>query len=357
MTDWDTKSYNVLPLEFPSSAQTAGSGLIAEMDRYYLSRTPSEKNACTGLMARKNLILILAEDWQAPAPDPTAAPGLYRMASEGVDFSSVYAPDWYQGQQGREFALLAGMTPTTIWGRPALEWVGQKQVYLPFALARGLASGGYICRAWPRQERPGSYETLGFSQVSAATTSDLDTLNATLEELVQIRPFFAYYVWSGQDCDANIQWLLWDLTRRGLEQDTAVCLVTGSAEERRGRLFLWGAGLAGLEVAAPCSELDVTPTLLNLWGLDYDARFLSGRDLFSGQTGPVSLSGSAYGDWVTDAGYYSVQENVFYGREGAFAGDTEAARYVRQARRQVYDNYIYARRVMENDYFQLLMDR
>ena len=118
------------------------------------------------------------------------------------------------------------------------------------------------------------------------------------------------------------------------------------------------AGLAGLTVTAPCSELDVTPTLLDLFGAAYDARFLSGRDLLAdgAAAGPpalVSLYGSAYGDWVTDAGRYRAAEDVFLPAEGH--GTDE--RYVRRMRQLVYDRYTVSRRILESNYFRLAAGR
>ena len=357
VTDWDTQRYNALPLQLPVSTQTAGSALIAEMDRYYLSRTPTEKNASTGALAGKNLILILAEQWRPAPPDPDMAPALYRLWSEGLQCGQVYAPEWYQGSEGRKFALLAGITPTTVWGRSALAWMGEQDTYLPFALARSLAQTGYICRAYYRGGTEAAYEALGFTTAEKTLAADLETLDATLPVVMTASPFFAYYEWEAADGEEALARLLQSLTEAGHGEDTAVCLVTGGTEELRGQLYLWGVGLAAGEVTAPCSELDVTPTLLNLLGVGFDARFLSGRDILSGAESLVSLYGSAYGGWVTDAGYYDAAEDAFFRETDRMAGEQEAAGYIRRMRRQVYDSYVYARRIMENNYFHVVMGR
>ena len=148
---------------------------------------------------------------------------------------------------------------------------------------------------------------------------------------------------------------LWQaLAETGRERETLLCLVTGAGEQLRGSLTLWAAGLDPAEVAGPCSELDVTATLLELLGAAYDSRFLSGRDLLADDPdgGPVALGGSAWAGWVTDAGVYRADEGRFVPSDGRFSSRSETERYVLQMRRAVYEQYIYARQALECDYFQ-----
>ncbi len=360
MDSWGPEGYNVLDLALPVSTQTAGSALVAEMDCYYLGRAPTAKNVYTGRLAGQNLILILAENWTVPSLEPKQAPGAYRLWSEGARFREYYAPDWYQGMDGREFALLTGMVPTAVGDETAMAWMGRGDVYLPFALARCLAAEGYACQVRAgREGMDASYKALGFESVRSAgdPAADLPALKAS-------QPFLAYYVLEGPDPEPALEDLLAALEEQGMDANTAVCVAAGHEDPLRGHLFLWAGGMAGAPADGPCSELDVTATLLNLLGAGYDSRFLSGRDAFAPWSEPsdgtpplVSLYGSAYSDWVTDAGSYLAGEERFFPAEGAFAGDLEARRYVARICREVYDRYIYARRVMENNYFQLAMGR
>ena len=352
---WDGARYNVSEAGAADRDQTAGSALLAEIDRYFLGRAPTAKNDCTGLLAGKDLILVLAEGWKAPELDEQSAPALYRLWSEGARLTDVYAPDWYQGRDGREFALLAGMTPTTIREETALVWTGLRGIELPWALPCRLAGEGYDCHAFPdREGREAAYEALGFGTVEPAG----EDLPARLETLASgPEPYFAYWVLPEGEEEAAMERLLAALDGTGLAGDTAVCLVTGGDEDLRGRILLWGEGLAGRTAAGPASELDAAPTLLDLMGAAYDARFLSGRDLFApaaeGEGSLVSLYGSAFSDWVTDRGRYDAGEDIFLPTEGqAIGNEKEQARYVATVRAAVYDRYVYARKVMETDYFR-----
>ncbi|MCD7748489.1 MAG: hypothetical protein LUH42_00375 [Oscillospiraceae bacterium] len=353
-----SESYNLLTLDL-SSSETAGSGMIGEMSDYFLSCTPTAKGEYTGLLAGKNLILICAASWN-PTPDEEETPVLYRLWSEGARLGEVYAPDWYQDLDGIEFALLTGMTPTSLHGHTALAWTGQRGIYLPYALPTALADAGYTCLAFTADEsREAAYQALGFDAVSLSDGTDIP---ATVAACAGEAPFFAYYVWNGQDCEPVLESLTAALEAYGLDEDTVICLLTGQETECRAFLFLWGAGLEGSRVETPCSELDAAPTLLNLLGIAYESRFLCGRDLFAAATDTgtasaamplVSLYGSAYSDWVTDAGYYSAQGNIFFLSGDWFFSDQEASRYVQQVRRIVYERYTFSRLVLEYNYFQV----
>ncbi|MCD7844382.1 MAG: hypothetical protein LUG57_00700 [Oscillospiraceae bacterium] len=354
----DSQSYNLLTLNL-ASTETAGSGMIGEISDYFLSRAPTAKGEYTGLLAGKNLVVICAASWN-PVLDEAQAPALYRLWQEGARLGEVYAPDWYQDLDGTEFALLTGMIPTSLYGQTALSWTGRQETYFPYALPEALAESGYTCLAFGEDDsRQAAYQALGFDAFTLYGETDAAAVAAAC---AGHQPFFAYCVWTDEDCETSLEMLTAALDGCGLAEDTVICLLTGQETECRGCLFLWGPGLEGSRVETACSELDVTPTLLNLLGVAYDSRFLCGRDLFAAvsSTGSasaamplVSLYGSAYSDWVTDAGYYNAKGNIFFLSGDWFFSDQEAARYVQQVRRIVYERYAFSRRVLEYNYFQV----
>lgn len=354
----DSQSYNLLTLNL-TSTETAGSGMIGEISDYFLACTPTAKGEYTGLLAGKNLIVICAASWN-PTLDEVETPALYRLWQEGARLGEVYAPDWYQELDGTEFALLTGMVPTSLYGQSALSWTGRQGTYFPYALPEALGGAGYTCLAFGEDDsRQTFYQALGFDSFTLYGETDATAIAAAC---VGNQPFFAYCVWTGQDCEVSLELLITALDSYGLAEDTVICLLTGQETECRACLFLWGQGLEGSRVKTPCSELDVTPTLLNLLGIDFDSRFLCGRDLFAAvsSTGSastamplVSLYGSAYSDWVTDAGCYNAKGNIFFLSGDWFFSDQEAARYVQKVRRVVYERYAFSRRVLEYNYFQV----
>ncbi len=65
-------------------------------------------------------------------------------------------------------------------------------------------------------------------------------------------------------------------------------------------LIFWVGGLEeNIEVDEYCCNVDVLPTILNLWGFDYDSRLLAGTDVFSdGEHMAVRIDKSFYTDKV-----------------------------------------------------------
>lgn len=358
--------YNVLSPDLSLVAETAGSAVIAEINAHYLFRTPTAKNEYTGLLQGYNLILLCADNWSPDMSDRSSCPSVYRLHREGLRFTDVYRPDWYQGTDGREFALLTGMVPTNVNGNTALFHTGDQDIWLPFSLGCAFSLEGYDTMVSFREEAHlDAYLALGFPRRIPAEPDPLTTLKTTLPFMADAEPFFAYYVWDTADGEEALCWLLDYLEKSTLGENTALCLLTANGQSHRAQIFLRAEGLPAAEVSIPCSELDIAPTLLNLFGMDYDSRFLSGRDIFahtgsadtvSAITPIVSLYGSAYSDWITPAGSYITSESLFWQRLDCFTGSKPLSDYVNDVSQFVYDRYVYARRIMETDYFCLIFD-
>lgn len=64
-------------------------------------------------------------------------------------------------------------------------------------------------------------------------------------------------------------------------------------------LIFWVGGMEPVTVDTYCCNVDILPTILNLWGFDYDSRLLAGTDIFSdGQHVAVLSDKSFYTDLV-----------------------------------------------------------
>lgn len=359
-----SQGHNILSPDLSSVPQTAGSAVIAEINAHYLYRIPTAKNEYTGLFEGLNLILICAPNWSPDLGDKISCPSVWQLHQNGIRFTDVYRPDWYQGTAGQEFALLTGMVPTNINGSTAMLHTGDQNIWLPFSLGRAFSGAGYDTLVSFRENgHLEAYRALGFSRRVPAPASPLTALINTIPVLENTAPFLACYFWDAPDGEAAIALLLDWLETSGFGESTALCLLTGNGESHRAQIFLHGPGLSPEEVSIPCSEVDITPTLLNLFGLEYDSRFLSGRDVFA-DTGSVdsatsitpivSLYGSAFSDWITPAGSYIASDSLFWQRQDCFEGTRDLSAYVNDVCQQVYDRYVYARKIMETDYFRLI---
>lgn len=75
------------------------------------------------------------------------------------------------------------------------------------------------------------------------------------------------------------------------------------AELYRNTFLLWSGSMEQpVRVDKPTSSLDILPTLSNLFGLPYDSRLLSGRDMLSGGEGLVVFKDYSF---LTEEGYYN----------------------------------------------------
>ena len=342
------RGYNLLDLRFPGGTETAGSGQAGELSSYFQSLAPTEKHAFSGALAGKSLLLVCADDW---APDPDDAlrnPTLARLARQSVPLGDVWRPEWYQGAEGRLFARLTGLVPTRADDRSALVYAAAQKVALPFSLPSAFVRAGYDCRAF------GGPDSLPVEELTALGFASVEPADALTDALQAAQtPVFFYVQWSGNGEVALAE--LWRVLGGERRADTALCLLTSDADPERAQLYLWGAGLTGASGDAPCSELDLTPTLLDLFGLAYDSRLLSGRDILASDDGTalVTLRGSAFSDWVTARGRCASATGIFTGDP---PDGMDAETYIGQMALRIYRRYIYARRALECDWFRLLMN-
>jgi len=172
--------------------------------------------------------------------------------------------------------------------------------------------------------------------------SDLDMLRVTIDDYINHQPFHAYYMtvsghfeysWGGNrmsrknrdavehlqmseaakayiachiELDKALEYLLERLNEAGIAESTFIVLSTdhypyglpgtdgvdgiseflGHPVERnfeiyKNNLIIYAQGMEPVIVDKPSSSLDIIPTISNLMGLEFDSRFLMGRDLLS----------------------------------------------------------------------------
>lgn len=118
------------------------------------------------------------------------------------------------------------------------------------------------------------------------------------------------------------------------------------------RLIIWSGAIEemDLKVDKPTFSLDILPTLLNLFGLEYDSRLLTGRDVFSSDEGLVFWSNT--GSWITDKGRYLHSTGEFIPADGVQVDEGYVERIKTIVRNKIkfskgisyydYFNYVYA---------------
>ena len=130
----------------------------------------------------------------------------------------------------------------------------------------------------------------------------------------------------------------------------------------RNTLVMWSAAITQpIVVDTPCSSVDIVPTISNLFGLAYDARLYSGRDIFATNYAvdqvsscmPLVVFANNKGQgnsWITAAGTYEASTGTFTPREGVSVGED----YVSQVKRLVNSKVQFSKLLVAEDYYRIL---
>ena len=131
-----------------------------------------------------------------------------------------------------------------------------------------------------------------------------------------------------------------ELTHEGVEADLI--------EKYRSTLILWSGSMEEpVIVDKPCSSIDILPTLLNLFGLEYDSRLIIGRDILSTAPGLVPTNRRCF---VSELGKYYSDTDTFIPNEGVEVSDD----YVSQTYQEMQRMFTYSERILFNDYYRVL---
>lgn len=96
-----------------------------------------------------------------------------------------------------------------------------------------------------------------------------------------------------------------------------------------------------------CS-LDVLPTVLNLFGIEYDSRLLMGKDIFSNSEQFVIFSDRSY---ICEKGKYNAITEKF---EPFIVEEKVDNDYLKSKKEQIYYCYRYSRLILKNDFYKYL---
>ena len=115
--------------------------------------------------------------------------------------------------------------------------------------------------------------------------------------------------------------------------------------------IIWSPCLESEEqivVSEPTYSIDITPTLLNLFGIEYDSRLLPGRDVLSDSDALVIWEDAS---WLTAKGYYDTTSESFTPTDGAGAADDE---YISMVNSIVSDKMAFSAKALSTDYYGYL---
>lgn len=116
-------------------------------------------------------------------------------------------------------------------------------------------------------------------------------------------------------------------------------------------LLIWsGAMKEPIKVEKTGSSLDILPTVLNLFGVEFDSRLLMGRDILSNSDSLVIFSDRSF---ITDKGRYNAITGEFIANDGI---ETEED-YVEKINNIIYKKYQMSRLILEKDYYRKIFNK
>ena len=185
------------------------------------------------------------------------------------------------------------------------------------------------------------------------------------------------YLAANQELEYALEHLLSSLEEAGIADDTVICLTSdhypyglqkssawdnkadhlqelygfapdsNPARDHSSAIIWCGCLEKGepITVSAPCSSIDLLPTLSNLFGLEYDSRMLAGRDVFSDAEPLVVWNDRS---WLTERGYYDGETHQFTPADGF----TDDPAYTKRINSLVTNKMAYSEYVVQHDYYK-----
>ncbi len=169
------------------------------------------------------------------------------------------------------------------------------------------------------------------------------------------------------ELDKALEYILEELEAAGQLENTVICMssdhypygltsdglnefyggvIDTDFEIYRSPLIIWSADMQNEPVIIEknCSSLDVLPTLLNLFGVEYDSRLLMGRDILSDSDGLAVFSN---GSFITDLGSYNARTDEWT----PSTSEQVSSQYVLDTFNDIQDMFTYSTLIIDTDYY------
>ena len=198
--------------------------------------------------------------------------------------------------------------------------------------------------------------------------------NRELVEDLEMSENAKAYIACNIELDRAMEELLKQLEEAGQLENTVICLsadhypysmseteyeelagkdLSEGKDLYRNTLILWNAGMEEpIFIDKACYSLDLLPTLLNLFGFDYDSRMYVGQDILSDREGMVIFSNR---DFLTDSVIFIEKGDIttwLQDEEGNdIIPDDEKDDYLAAARKQVKDCYNFSTYILQENYY------
>ena len=134
------------------------------------------------------------------------------------------------------------------------------------------------------------------------------------------------------------------LSKKAIKQNTNY-IKDEKFDIHKNNFIIWNNKLKeSIEINKFGSSLDILPTILNLFGINYDSRILMGKDLLSNENGLVIYNDRSF---ITDKGKYNSVTNTFI----PFVNNVDN-NYVEKTNEIVNNKFIISKLILERDYYR-----
>ena len=119
-------------------------------------------------------------------------------------------------------------------------------------------------------------------------------------------------------------------------------------EVNHSTLILYNSKVEHQVIDKVSTQLDVLPTLYNLFNIKYDSRLIMGKDIFSNSEGIAYFTDRS---WITSKGRYNASIGRFIPNEGVEVDND----YVKMINNEVSSRINLSKLIMENDYYRKVL--
>lgn len=174
------------------------------------------------------------------------------------------------------------------------------------------------------------------------------------------------YISAAIDLDLGLEKLLKNLEKENLLDDTVIVLtpdhypyglsdknlnelkkLENSYDKHKSGLIIYNSSIKPVTIDKYASNIDILPTLLNLFGVDYDSRLITGKDILSSSEGIVIFNDRSF---LTDKGYYNEITNEFTN----FTKEKVSNEYIETKRKEVFNKINTSSLILETDYYKYI---
>ena len=112
----------------------------------------------------------------------------------------------------------------------------------------------------------------------------------------------------------------------------------------KNNLIIWNNKLEYKEFNKYAMSLDILPTILNLFGIEYDSRLIIGKDILSSTEGLVIFSDRS---WISEYGKYNAATKKYISFK-----ENKDPDYVKNINNTVYNKFVISKNILETDYYR-----